>query len=45
MKQIGCEGKDAKFIPCSECLHNNDIQRCYETRKEGNLEIVNKLKI
>lgn len=44
-EKIGCKGKDARFVKCSKCVHNNDIQRCYETREEGNLEIVSKFLI
>jgi hypothetical protein len=25
-EKIGCEGKDVRFIPCSECLHGDDIE-------------------
>lgn len=39
-EQIGCEGEDARFMPCSTCLHNGNIQRCYKIREEGNLKVV-----
>lgn len=42
MKQIRCEGKDARFIPCSKCLHGDNIQKCYEIREGDNLQIVYK---
>lgn len=40
IKQIGCEGEDARFIACSACLYNDDMDGCYNIREEGNLEIV-----
>lgn len=39
-KQIGCKGKDVRFVPCLKCLHNQHPQECYKIRKEGNLVIV-----
>lgn len=40
--QIGCWGEDARFISCSGCLHKKNVNRCYETRKEGNLVLAYK---
>ena len=40
IKQIGCESKNARFVPCSECWYNDDVQGCYEVREEANLKVV-----